>query len=73
MSVSLLLGVVYLISELLLATTRRSRSRTGTKQDRRYVARRKSAIVSPDRLFEAAKFGELANFTRRSSPKSRYT
>ena len=34
MSVPLLLGVVYLISELLLATTRRSRSRTGTKQDR---------------------------------------
>ena len=34
MSVSLLLGVVYLISELLLATTRRSRSRTGMKQDR---------------------------------------
>src|SRR5258705_11789242 len=34
MSVSLLLGLVYLISELLLTTTRRSRSRTGTKQDR---------------------------------------
>jgi protein-S-isoprenylcysteine O-methyltransferase len=34
MSVSLLLGVVYLISELLLTVTRRSRSRTGTKQDR---------------------------------------
>jgi protein-S-isoprenylcysteine O-methyltransferase len=34
MSVSLLLGVVYLISELLLTATRRSRSRTGTKQDR---------------------------------------
>ena len=33
MSVSLLLGVVYLISELLLTVTRRSRSRTGTKQD----------------------------------------
>ena len=61
-----------MISELLLATTRRSRSRTGTKQDRSTL-RRKSAIVSPDRLFEAAKFGELANFTRRSSPKSRYT
>ena len=34
MSVSLLLGLVYLISELLLSVTRRSRSRTGTKQDR---------------------------------------
>lgn len=34
MSVSLLLGVVYLISELLLTVTRRSRSRIGTKQDR---------------------------------------
>ena len=34
MSVSLLLGVVYLVSELLLTTTRRSRSCTGTKQDR---------------------------------------
>lgn len=34
MAVSLLLGVVYLISELLLTVTRRSRSRTGTKQDR---------------------------------------
>ena len=34
MSVSLLLGLVYLISELLLTLTRRSRSRTGTKQDR---------------------------------------
>jgi protein-S-isoprenylcysteine O-methyltransferase Ste14 len=34
MSVSLLLGVVYLISELLLTMTRRSRSCTGTKQDR---------------------------------------
>jgi hypothetical protein len=34
MSVSLLLGLVYLISELLLTMTRRSRSRTGTKQDR---------------------------------------
>jgi protein-S-isoprenylcysteine O-methyltransferase len=32
--VSLLLGLVYLISELLLTVTRRSRSRTGTKQDR---------------------------------------
>src|SRR5438874_1896615 len=34
MSVSLLLGLIYLISELLLTATRRSRSRTGTKQDR---------------------------------------
>jgi len=34
MSLSLLLGVTYLISELLLTVTRRSRSRTGTKQDR---------------------------------------
>jgi protein-S-isoprenylcysteine O-methyltransferase len=34
MSVSLLLGLVYLISELLLTATRRSRSRTGTKHDR---------------------------------------
>lgn len=34
MSVSLLLGVVYLISELLLTVTRRSRSRIGKKQDR---------------------------------------
>jgi protein-S-isoprenylcysteine O-methyltransferase len=34
MSVSLVLGLVYLISELLLTATRRSRSRTGTKQDR---------------------------------------
>jgi protein-S-isoprenylcysteine O-methyltransferase Ste14 len=32
--VSLLLGLVYLTSELLLTVTRRSRSRTGTKQDR---------------------------------------
>src|SRR5437763_11578167 len=34
MSVSLLLGLFYLISELLLTVTYRSRSRTGTKQDR---------------------------------------
>lgn len=34
MSVSLQLGLIYLISELLLTVTRRSRSRTGTKQDR---------------------------------------
>ena len=34
MSVSLLLGLAYLLSELLLTVTRRSRSRTGTKQDR---------------------------------------
>ncbi len=34
MSLSLLLGLVYLISELLLTVTRRGCSRTGTKQDR---------------------------------------
>ena len=34
MSLSLELGLVYLISEVLLTVTRRSRSRTGTKQDR---------------------------------------
>ena len=34
MSLSLQLGLVYLISEVLLTITRRSRSRTGTKQDR---------------------------------------
>jgi len=34
MSLSLKLGLVYLISEVLLTVTRRSRSRTGTKQDR---------------------------------------
>jgi hypothetical protein len=34
MALSLQLGLVYLISELLLTVTRRSRSRTGTKQDR---------------------------------------
>jgi protein-S-isoprenylcysteine O-methyltransferase len=34
MSLSLRLGLIYLISELLLTVTRRSRSRTGTKQDR---------------------------------------
>jgi len=34
MPLSLQLGLVYLISELLLTVTRRSRSRTGTKQDR---------------------------------------
>ena len=34
MSVSILLGLVYLISELLLTVTCRSRSRTGSKQDR---------------------------------------
>jgi protein-S-isoprenylcysteine O-methyltransferase len=34
MSLPLQLGLVYLISELLLTVTRRSRSRTGTKQDR---------------------------------------
>jgi protein-S-isoprenylcysteine O-methyltransferase len=34
MFLSLQLGLVYLISEVLLTLTRRSRSRTGTKQDR---------------------------------------
>jgi protein-S-isoprenylcysteine O-methyltransferase Ste14 len=34
MSLSFQLGLVYLISELLLTVTHRSRSRTGTKQDR---------------------------------------
>jgi protein-S-isoprenylcysteine O-methyltransferase Ste14 len=34
MSLPLQLGLVYLISELLLTLTRRSRSKTGTKQDR---------------------------------------
>ena len=34
MSLTLQLGLVYLISELLLTATRRSRSRTGAKQDR---------------------------------------
>jgi protein-S-isoprenylcysteine O-methyltransferase len=34
MSLPLELGLVYLISELLLTVTRRSRGRTGTKQDR---------------------------------------
>ena len=34
MSLSLQLGLVYLFSEVLLTVTRRSRSRTGTKQDR---------------------------------------
>jgi protein-S-isoprenylcysteine O-methyltransferase Ste14 len=34
MSLSLQLGLVYLISEVLLTMTRRSRSRTGTKQDK---------------------------------------
>lgn len=34
MPLSLQLGLIYLISELLLTITRRSRSRTGTKQDR---------------------------------------
>jgi protein-S-isoprenylcysteine O-methyltransferase Ste14 len=34
MSLSLKLGLVYLFSEVLLTVTRRSRSRTGTKQDR---------------------------------------
>jgi protein-S-isoprenylcysteine O-methyltransferase len=34
MRLSLLLGLIYFISELLLSATRRSRSATGTKQDR---------------------------------------
>jgi len=34
MSLCLKLGLIYLISELLLTVTRRSRSRSGTKQDR---------------------------------------
>jgi protein-S-isoprenylcysteine O-methyltransferase len=34
MSLSLKLGLVYFISEMLLTVTRRSRSRTGTKQDK---------------------------------------
>ena len=34
MSLSLKLGLFYLISEVLLTVTRRSRSRTGTRQDR---------------------------------------
>src|SRR5437763_10471028 len=34
MSLSLTLGLIYLVSELLLTITRISRSRTGTKQDR---------------------------------------
>jgi protein-S-isoprenylcysteine O-methyltransferase len=33
MRLSLLLGLIYFLSELLLTVTRRSRSRTGTKQD----------------------------------------
>src|SRR3954471_24496662 len=34
MSLSLKLGLIYLVSEVLLTITRRSRSKTGTKQDR---------------------------------------
>jgi protein-S-isoprenylcysteine O-methyltransferase Ste14 len=34
MRLSLVLGLIYFLSELLLTITRRSRSRTGTKQDR---------------------------------------
>jgi protein-S-isoprenylcysteine O-methyltransferase Ste14 len=34
MSLTLELGMIYLVSEILLTLTRRSRSRTGTKQDR---------------------------------------
>lgn len=38
MSLSLKLGLAYFLSELLLTVTRRSRSRTGTKQDRSTLA-----------------------------------
>jgi len=38
MSLSLKLGLAYFLSELLLTITRRSRSRTGTKQDRSTLA-----------------------------------
>src|SRR5215831_12318457 len=34
MTLSLQLGLIYLVSEILLTLTRRSRSKTGTKQDR---------------------------------------
>ena len=34
MSLPLALGMIYLVSEILLSLTRRSRSKTGTKQDR---------------------------------------
>jgi len=34
MSLALKLGLIYLVSEILLTLTRRSRSKTGTKQDR---------------------------------------
>ena len=34
MTLSLQLGFIYLVSEILLNLTRRSRSKTGTKQDR---------------------------------------
>jgi protein-S-isoprenylcysteine O-methyltransferase Ste14 len=34
MSLSLTLGLIYLVSEVLLTITRRSKSRTGTKEDR---------------------------------------
>ncbi len=34
MSLTLKLGLIYLVSEILLTLTRRSRSKTGTKQDR---------------------------------------
>ena len=34
MSLALELGLIYLVSEILLTLTRRSRSKTGTKQDR---------------------------------------
>lgn len=35
MRLSLVLGMIYFVSEFLLTITRRSRSRTGAKQDRR--------------------------------------
>lgn len=39
MRLSLALGLIYLISELLLTVTRRGRSKTGEKQDRAKAAR----------------------------------
>ena len=38
MSLSLKLGLLYFISEILLTVTRRSRTRTGTKQDKSTLA-----------------------------------
>jgi hypothetical protein len=34
MRLSLVLGLIYFLSEVLLSVTRRGRSKTGTKQDR---------------------------------------